>query len=862
LASFSGPITHAISTQRRAGQNHSVLIQAGVLPDICGDRMQDLRLAIRALRASPVVTAVAIVSLTLGIGANTAIFSLVSSLLLRSLPVVAPKRLALVSTSTSRDSRQQYSYATFDQIRQHTDIFDGALGYTDCCGTAILNVGSENQSADRQFVTGDFFSTLGVRAFRGRMLTPADDVPGAPEGPVAVVSYRLWRSHLGAREDVIGSRLSINRMPVTLVGVMPPTFFGVEVGRVLDVAMPYRLAAQFTSTPFDDDTPWLNIMVRLTSGLSVHDGGAALRAVHSQIRAGAMPTKSPRPEFLQDPLTLEPAGLGDSMLRQRFERPLLVIFAVVALVLLVACANIGNLLLARGIARRHEWSVRVALGASRWRLVRQLVTETVLLSTVGATIGLALAPAASRLLVALLSTSRAPIALDLTLDWRVLGFTVATTVMTAILFGVAPAFRATRVAPIDALNAQGRAAASDGHATFSNSLIVAQVVLSLVLVVTAGLFVQTFERLASVSLGFDRDRVVIVSVNAPTVAANERGRLFGRLVQAATRVPGVVAAGGSMNPPIVGQLRGDLVVSAPGTSAPPDAERISQMNTITPGWMAAYGTWIRAGRDFDERDTLAAPRVMLVNDAFVRRFASGRDVVGTTLALATRMPPSSDFPMGSRTIVGVVGDTVSRSIREPVRPAIYLPLSQWDWPLLQYTFYMGVRTSTESSALVARTVGAALREINDDLTLAFEPLARQVDESLAADRVLAILSGFFGAVALSLAALGLYGVTAYTVARRRIEIGIRMAIGAAPADVVRMVLSRVSLLVGVGVLVGAGVTVWTSTLVASLLYGLDPRDPATLVGSAVALGAVGAFAGWLPAWRASRIDPAEVLRQS
>ena len=485
-----------------------------------------------------------------------------------------------------------------------------------------------------------------------------------------------------------------------------------------------------------------------------------------------------------------------------------------------------------------------------------------LLATIGATIGLALAPSASRLLVALLSTSRAPIALALTLDSHVLAFTVATTALTAILFGVAPAFRATRVAPLEALNAQGRTTAGDGHASSSNSLIVAQVVLSLLLVVAAGLFVQTFERLARVSLGFDRDRVVVVTVDAPTVSATERSRLFGRLVRAVAAVPGVAAAGGSMNPPIVGSLRGDLVVSTPGTRAPPDAERIQQMNTITPGWMAAYGTGIRAGRDFDERDTSSAPGVMMVNAAFARRFAAGRDIVGRTLALATRMPPELDVPMGSKTIVGVVGDTVSGSIREPVRPTIYLPLSQWGWPLLQYTFYIGVRSSTRSPALLARTVGAALRGINDDVTLAFEPLAQQVDESIAADRVLAILSGFFGAVALLLAGLGLYGVTAYAVARRRTEIGIRMALGAAPADVVLMVLSRISRLVGLGVLAGAGVSVWASTFVASLLFGLAPRDPATLVGSAMVLAAVGVLAGWLPAWRASQIDPAEVLRQS
>ncbi|MBZ5559332.1 MAG: ABC transporter permease [Acidobacteriia bacterium] len=822
--------------------------------------MHDFRLAVRTLRATPVVSLVAILSLALGIGANTAIFSLVSGLLLRSLPVVDPERLAMVSTSASPASPQQYSYATFDQIRQHRDVFDGALGYTDCCGTAILNVGGENQSADRQFVSGDFFTTLGVRAFRGRLLTPADDALNAPEGPVAVVSYRLWRARLGARDDVVGARLSINRMPVTVVGVMPPTFFGVEVGRVMDVAMPYRLAAQFTSTPFDDDTLWLNIMVRLKAGLSISDGRTALRALQPQIRAGAMPAK-PRPDFLQNPLTLEPAGLGASMLRQRFERPLLIIFVVVALVLVVACANVGHLLLARGIARRPELSVRVALGASRWRLVRQLLTESVLLSSLGAAIGLALAPSASRLLVAVLSTSRAPIALDLALDWRVVAFTVATTAMTTILFGVAPAFRATRVAPIEALNAHGRTA-SGGPAASSDSFIVAQVVLSLVLVVAAGLFVQTFQRLARVPLGFDRDRVLVVSVNAPTVGATERSQLFGRLVRAVATVPGVVAAGGSMNPPIAGGLRGDFVVSAPGTSAPPDAEPITYMDLITPGWMAAYGTGIRAGRDFDDRDTRTAPRVMLVNDAFVRRFLPGREVIGTTLGVASRASPTNEFPMGAKTIVGVVGDTVSRSLREPVQPAIYLPLAQWDWPLLQYTFNIGVRSATGSPASVARAVETALRGINDDMTFRFEPLAQQVDESLAADRLLAMLSGFFGVVALLLAGLGLYGVTAYAVARRRFEIGIRMALGAAPAGVVWLVLSRVSVLVGIGVIVGAGVSVWASKFVATLLYGLEPRDPATLVGSAITLAAVGALAGWLPARRASRIDPAEVLRDS
>jgi putative ABC transport system permease protein len=820
--------------------------------------MQSLRLAIRSLRASPVVTTIAVMSLALGIGANTAIFSLVSGFLLRSLPVTRPEQLAMVSTSSSGSARQQYSYATYARIRERRDIVDGALAYTNCCGAAILNLGGENYPIDRQFVSGDFFDTLGVRAFRGRMLTPADDVPGAAE-PVAVISHRLWHARFGAREDVIGSRLSINRFPVTVVGVMPPAFFGVEVGRVVDLALPYRLAARFTSSPFDDDSIWLNIMVRLKPGLSLRAGSAGLRAAQPQIRAGAMPV-DPRKhrEFLQDPLALEPGGLGVSALRQRFERPLLAMFAVAALVLLVACANIGNLLLARGLARRYELSVQIALGASRWRLARQMFIEGVLLSAIGAAIGLAMTPFASRLLLALVSTSRAPVALELALDWRILLFAVTTTALSAILFSTAPAFRASRVAPIEVLNAHTRAGGR--HGSVSSNLVVAQVVLSLVLVVAAGLFVQTFDRLARVPLGFDVDRMLVAEVSAPTVGAKERGRLFDRLARAVASVPGIVAAGGSTNPPIVGSLRGDVVVSAPGTSAPADAQRISQLSTITPGWMAAYGTTIRAGRDFDRRDTLAAPPVMLVNEAFVRRFAAGRDVVGTTLSMAMRIPPIADIPMGSKTIVGVVADTVFYSVKEPVGPTIYVPLSQWDWPLTTYTFYIGVR-STGDAASVSRAVATALRGIDNDLVLEFEPLSRQVDDSLAANRVLAVVSGFFGSVGLLLAALGLYGVASYAVERRRIEIGIRMAIGATPSDIVTMMLSRVLLLVGAGVLIGAGMSLWTSTLVGSLLYGLDAGDPATLVVSAIILSGVGAAAGWLPARRASRIDPAEVLRQ-
>jgi putative ABC transport system permease protein len=823
--------------------------------------MQDLRLAVRALCASPVVSAVAVLSLALGIGANTAIFSLVNSLLLRMLPVADPQRLFALSTGATLSYRPSYSYATFDQIRQHGQPFDGALAYN-CCGKSTLTIDAETQTAERVWVSGDFFMTLGVSALVGRTFTPADDVPGGgQEGPVAIISYALWQQRFGGSASVVGTPVIIERAPVTIVGVAPPGFFGVEVGRAFDVALPINTQSLIQpSIPLDADSTWLNIMLRLKPGQSVAAATAALRAAQPQIRAGSLPKDFPA-EFLKDPFVLHSAAAGASTLRERFERPLMAIFAVVVFVLLIACANIANLQLARGAARRHELSVRLALGASRWRLVRQMLAESVVLASIGAGLGLVFAAWASWALVEQLSTNVMPVVLDLSLDWRVLAFTATTMVGTAILFGMAPARRAARVAPIEALKEHGRGPAGDVRTTLSSALIVAQVALSLLLVVAAGLFVRTFERLASASLGFDRDRVLMVTLSAPTVPAADRNVLYHKLVSAAAAVPGVAHAGGSINPPLIGTLVGDFVVTVPGAPLRPDAEAVSQSTGITPGWLSAYGTGIRAGRDIDDRDTRGTPPVMLVNEAFVRRFFPGHSLIGTPLALAFRAP-TGVVPLGASTVVGVVGDAVYSSIRGPLRPTIYFPLAQRDDPLLFTYFYIAVRSSAGSPAMLTRSVAAALTAINRDLILTFQPLADQVNASLAQDRLVAMLSGFFGVLALLLAGLGLYGVIAYAIVRRRAEIGIRMALGAAPANVVRLVLGHTARLVGVGVLVGAGASFWASTFIASLLYGVEPRDPSTLVGAAVTMAAVAVLAGWLPTHRASLVDPAEVLRES
>jgi predicted permease len=824
----------------------------------------DFRLAVRALRSTPVVTAVAVVSLALGIGANTAIFTLADSLLLRTLPVTDPQRLALVSVSANTSYRPPFSYATFDQIRRHGQGFAGALAFSNR-GKATLTVGGQPLPVDRFFVSGDFFDTLGVSPLVGRLFNTSDDAPaGGPDGPVAVIGYKLWQERFGGAVSVIGTPVTLGRLVLTIVGVTPRAFLGVEVGSTFDVLVPIKTSQRvLAGVALDDDVPWLSIMLRLKPGMSLASGTNALRAVQPQVRAGSSPKRF-QSAFLNDPFTLEPAGAGISTLREQFERPLVAILVVVALVLLVACANIANLLLARGAARGHEWSVRLALGASRWHLARQLLAESIVLAGLGAVFGLVFANWASRLLVAQLSTSTTPIVLNLSLDWRVLAFTTATLIGAVMLFGMAPALRATRVVPVDALREQGRVArASAGR--LGGGLIVAQVTLSLVLVVAAGLFVQTFERLAHAPLGLDRERVLLATITAPTVPAVDRKVFYHRLVRAAASVPGVAHAGGWLNPPIAGFLVGDIVVTAPGVVPGPDAEAVSQNMDITPDALASYGIPIRAGRDFDERDTETAPNAMLVNEAFLRRFLPGRNPIGVPLALTFRSGSSGDIPLGTRTIVGVAGDAAYRSIRTPMQPTIYVPLAQRTDPLLFTYFYVAVRSASSiggSPALLTRSVAAALNAVNPEITLTFRPLTTIVDESLAQDRLVAMLAGFFGGLALLLAGLGLYGVTAYAVARRRGEIGIRMALGAQPAAVVRLVLSRVAVLVGAGVLIGVGVSLYASRFVASLVYGLAPRDPATLVGAAITLAAVAALAAWLPAYRASRIDPAEVLREA
>ncbi len=825
--------------------------------------MHDLRDALRTLRASPVATAVAILSLALGIGANTAIFSILDSLLLRTLPVNEPERLVMVGERPISVSRAAWTNPIWEAIRDRAQAFDGAFVWSS--SRFNLARGGQTDLVDGIWVGGQYFEVLGVPAILGRTLKASDDRRGGgPDGPVTVISYAFWQRRFGGAADVVGRSLNVERIPFTIVGVITPAFFGTDVGRSFDVMIPLGTEPLIRGKESSLDRRsswWLSIMLQLKRGQSLDQATAALRGVQPQIREATMPQdwgEANKKQYLAEGFGLDPASTGNSGLRLRYQRPLTTIMVVVGLVLLIACANIANLQLARAIARRHELSVRLALGASRFRLSRLLLAESCLLAGTGALTGLAFAYWGSRLLVRQLSTSVSTVFLDLSLDGRILAFTAGVAIVTAVLFGTVPALRATRVAPHEAIKEQGRSVAGDGRMRLSQILVVAQVALSLILVVAAGLFMRTFASLATLDLGFDRSAVLVASVNARSLQLDpaDRPALFARLRDAAAAVPGVSSAAASAVTPISGSTW-QYSVEMIGGPKLSERERDSgaYVNVVSHDWFKTFGTALLAGRDFNEADRRGAPGVVIVNGAFARKFTGGANPLGRrTFERGYPGRPSQE-----REIVGYVRDAVYRSLRDPVPPTMYIPIAQPYEP--PSSMSISVRAAAGSPALLTKSLVAALTEVNRDVATTVRTLDDQIGAALTQERLVATLAGFFGALALLLAGLGLYGVTSYAVGRRRTEIGIRLALGAAPAGVIRLVVGRVAVLVGVGVVIGGLVSLWAAKYVSTLLWGLQPRDPLTLVVSALVLTAIGALAGWLPARRASRIDPARVLRE-
>lgn len=824
---------------------------------------QDVRLALRLVRRSPGFAATIVLTLALGIGANAAIFGVVNSLLLRPLPVADPQKLVTISSdfaiARGYPAGFGWSFAMWKELQPHVPLFDGAIAWTPA--RFDLAQRGERQPVEGLFASGGYFATLGVPAILGRTFTAAEDRPGGgAEGPVAVISYGLWQRRFGGAANVIGRPLVVDGVTVTIVGVTPPEFFGVDVGRAFDVALPLETEPLIHRNRSTLRMSPLLVMLRLKPGQSAEAGTATLRTLQPAI-FGVTPERmsTVNPPHNREPFTLVSAAAGTSLpvrgptgLRQSYERPLFTILVVVLLVLVIACVNIANLLLARATARRHELSVRLALGAPRARLARQLLIESLVLAALGAIGGLVIAAWGSQALVAQLSTPADRITLDLSFDWRVLAFTAAVAVATAGIFGTIPAFRATRIAPMDVLKMQGRAvsphAAGAGRlATLSSGLVIAQTALSLTLVVAAALFVRSYERLSHVPLGFDPDRVLVVNVDTQRARTDPADRmlLYQRIVDAAGGAPGVAHAGGSIWTPVDGGMRmGD------------SQDRVA-FNFVTPGWFAAYGTAVRLGRDFTVRDTAQAPLVVVVNEAFARALMPGRSPLGETIPYPR--PRGADV---QRTIVGVVDDAVFDSQREGIQPIVYLPVAQsvGIGPSGVTEISVGVRPAVGSPLQLARSVSAAMTDVDPDLAFTFRLLTDHVDASVRQERLLAMLSGFFGGLALLIAAMGLYGITSYMVNHRVSEIGIRMALGAQRAHVLWLVLGQSLALTAVGIGLGLAVASAVTRSLGAMLFGLTPLDPGTFIGVAVLFAIVAALAASIPAHRATRVDPLVALR--
>ncbi len=814
----------------------------------------DWRDAVRSLRATPVVTAIAVLSLALGVGANTALFSILNSLILKSLPVREADRLVMIDKGS-------WTNPIWEQIRdRRQQVFDDAFAWS---GARFdLSTQGQTDMVPGAWVSGNIFDVLGVRASAGRLITMADDTrAGGQDGPVAVVSHGFAERRFNSPTQAIGKRLMVDRLAFTIVGVTPPHFFGMDVGRSADVIVPLNVHALHQNGNRDLDQRsmwWLEVVGRLKPEQTMAQAEAVLRGVQPQIREATLPQDwgpKDQAEYLKEPFALVPAATGQSSLRDTYSTPLKTIMVVVSAVLLIACANIANLLLARASARRREMSLRLALGASRFRLGRQLLAESLILGAGGAVLGLVVAGWIGSALVRQLATPTNAVMLDLSIDWRVMAFTAAVALATSLIFGLAPALGVSRVAPHEAIKTEGRGVAGDRRFGFRNILVIGQLALSLALVVGAALFARTLSALVNSPLGFDADRLLIASIAAPdAVGAKERSAFFGRVREAAAAMPGAEHAATSILTP-VGSMRWNTNIEASADLPEPPKKIHPWVNLVQPGWFKTFGASILQGRDFDDRDRLGAPRVTIVSQAWAKTYFPGTSAVGKRIKTGIEGPKIETLE-----IVGVVSDTVYRSLRAGFEPTMYIPMAQQEevFPDAVIT----VRAAAGPPEALTRGLGQAIAGVDPGTTFTIRPYSTQLRSAVRQERLVAMLGGLFGGLALLLAAIGLYGVTSYSVSRRRSEIGIRMALGANPVGVVRLVMARVGGLMVAGVVLGGALAWWASSLVSTLLFGLGPRDPVTFAMAVAVLALAGTLAGWLPARRAARIDPVRVLRES
>ncbi|HUB78781.1 MAG TPA: ABC transporter permease [Bryobacteraceae bacterium] len=797
----------------------------------------ELRYTLRNLYRAPMFTAVAVGSLALGIGANTAIFTLINAVLLRSLPGEHPEELVEVRQDYQHEN---ISNPVWETLRDTQDVFTSAFAWD----YAIFNLarGGEARYVRGAWVSGGYFSTLGLRAAAGRMLTALDDRRGC--SGAAVISHQFAEDHPDAFEHGV----SIDGHTLPVLGVAEAGFRGLEVGRAEDVFLP--LCAQSVVRGTDNDLDrhdlWdLLVIARSKPGLGREQVNARLKAMAHGIFA-----KEP-PAFAARSLEAIPQSEGRSYLRQGYGSALKVLLGVVGLLLLIACANVANLLLARGAARRKDIAVRMALGARRWHVMRQSLIESALYAAAGGALGIAFAQWGSRVLVSFLGGYQTPAFLDLSLDARVLAFTIAVSAAASLLFGLAPAWRGMRVDPQTAIKSDARGIAQ-GQSRFgaAKTLVAIQAAVSLVLVTGAGLLVSTFWTLDTMDVGFDRDHALIIQADARHADLTRERLLaeYDTVRQRLAALSGVRAASFSLIWPISGDVF-NATVSTPGFQPRSRRDETIWYNYASPGYLEAIGTPLIAGRDFDSRDGTQSANVAIINQTAARQFFHAENPIGRICQLSGRT--------GAIEIVGVMKDARYVSLTEPQHPAILMPQSQDPHSRPFITFE--VRT-TGSPLAIAAAARDTIAGVDSTMSIEMRPLSSHVDDSLRRQRMLAEISGFFGAVALLLAMLGLYGVVAHNMARRRGEIGLRMALGAARSRVVRMVLGDAAASVGSGLAAGALASLALTRFVASFLYGVQARDPWMLGAAAALFSAAAMLAAYLPARRAARTDPMAALR--
>jgi predicted permease len=827
---------------------------------------QDLCYSLRMLAKSPVFTLVAVGSLALGIGANTAIFSLMDVVMLRSLPVEDPGRLVLFgqgrmvgSTDSLPDgSRDLFSYSFYRTFSQKNQVYSGvaAIDSIEFSTHGSLS-GAMSEVTTASLVSGTYFSVLGVIPDRGRILTDADDkAPGA--GAVAVASHRWWQRH-GSDPAAVGKTIHMEGTDYTIVGVAPPGFFGATVGDVPDFWIPLSMEKQISPGWNGLDNKWfqsLYLIARLKPGVSVAQASANTNLVFKQILRSDYVSQTPSQNEIESiehaQIELTSAARGLSRLRVEFSLPLEILTAIAGLVLLVACANLANLLLARGAARSREFGLRMAIGATRSRIIRQLLTESFVLALLGAAVGVACAWNAGHLLLTMASSRSDVAAMNVNPDLRVLAFSLALTVFTALLFGMAPAIRATRLDLTRSLKHGRGIAAPASRISLARGLIVAQIALSLVLLAAASLFLRSLVKLTSVDTGFNRQNVLVFSLDEGAAEIPVDARLVNleqRIEERVQRLPGVHAASFALFTFNQGMWSND--VTAQGIPRTPDNSQDVLFNVVGNGFFSTMSLPIVSGRGLDAADRTDSPKVAVINETMAHRFFPDGSPVGHRFGMGDNPAHSGDIE-----IVGVVKNAKYVSLQESPEAAAYFPYSQH----AQYEFNFEVRYTGDAAQMIP-AVRRAIAEVNPNLPVnAISTLTEQVDESTANQRLIARLSAFFGLLAAFLVCIGIYGLLSYAVARRTSEIGVRMALGAKRSNVLWLILREVLVLAAIGIAIGVPVALEGNHLVAKLLYGLSPADPASLFAAIAMLIGIATVAGYLPARRASLVEPNVALR--